>query len=334
MKISVCIPTYNQDQYLAKAVLSAYHQTLRPFEIIVSNDCSTDNTRSVLNRLQEEIVVLKVIHQPVNLGIAKNVDACLRAATGEYIVRLDSDDFLEPHYTEKLIQQMELYPEAGYAHAAVQEVDQFGNKTKIRKLSRNDIFQTGDVALKLATKGFKVAANIILFRREVLEKVHFVSSKANFAEDFYMITAISALDYGNIYLNEVLSDYRVWTDSHKVRQKRKLDEIKGLKMVIEEVIKPAFESHKWSLSPVRKMQRNFAINHSSCLGWNVYTKTEKDEIIQALFQLSESESIKLIVWIYMNKLGFILNLYSDLKILIKTLVKNILFRFQQLKLSL
>ena len=164
MKVSICIPTYNQGKYIELAVRSAEQQTLTPIEIIVSNDCSTDNSKEVLDRLEKEISILKVVHQPVNLGIAKNVDICLRLATGNYVIRLDSDDWLMPQFSEKLVHQLESYPSAGYAHAAVQEIDQLGNTLRVRKLSRGSGFQSGNEALKLTIKGYKVAANILMFK--------------------------------------------------------------------------------------------------------------------------------------------------------------------------
>lgn len=329
MSVSVCIPTYNQSHYLELAVRSAYNQTLKPDEIIVSNDCSTDDTKAVLEKLQNEIPTLKVINQPINLGIAKNVDACLRAASGDYIIRLDSDDLLQPRYTETLVRQMELYPEAGYGHAAVQEIDQYGNKTRIRNLMRVSGYQSGEDALKLAIKGYKVAANIILFRRKALEKVNFVSCRANFAEDYYMVTAISAAGFGNIYLNEVMSNYRVWSDNAKVRQKRKMDEIIGFNEVITDVIEPSFKNKNWNTASLKKMRENLAINHANCLGWDNYNRAEKEELLKKILELSDSRKVKFMVWIYMNKFGLFISNYNQLIFNSKSMLKRLIFLYRK-----
>src|SRR5215217_5302959 len=98
MMISVCIPTFNQAPFIEQAIRSAYDQTLKPDEIIVFDDCSTDHTAQIIDALTQEISILKVYRQPINLGISGNVDSCLRAAKGDLIVRLDSDDQLLPHY--------------------------------------------------------------------------------------------------------------------------------------------------------------------------------------------------------------------------------------------
>lgn len=329
MEISICIPTYNQANYIELAIKSALEQTIPILEIIVSNDCSTDNTKEVLDKLSEEISILKVVHQPNNLGIAENVNTCLRLAKGKYIIRLDSDDCLLPDYAEKLASQFSLYPNAGYAHAAVEEINPSGLKLRIRKLARKSGFQEADVALKEAVKGYKVAANIIMFSKIALEKINYLNSKVNFAEDYYMVTQISAANFGNIYSNEILSKYRVWTDTNKVRQKRKREEIIGLTKVFQEVLEPFYNQKKWSLRPLINRRTNLAIKHSDCLGWNVYSSIEKEEIKSVLYKLSSSPKVKLYIWIYCNGFGFIIVSYSKTILFIKRLVKDLLFRFHK-----
>jgi glycosyltransferase involved in cell wall biosynthesis len=329
MEISICIPTYNQANYLELAIKSALEQTIPILEIIVSNDCSTDNTKEVLDKLSNEIPILRVVHQPNNLGIAENVNACLRLAKGKYIIRLDSDDCLMPNYAEKLSNQLSLFPNAGYAHAAVEEINPSGAKLRIRKLARKSGFQEADVALKEAVKGYKVAANIVMFSKQALEKINYLNSKVNFAEDYYMVTQISAANFGNIYSQEILSKYRVWTDTNKVRQKRKLEEIIGLTKVFNEVLEPVYKLKKWPLIPLFKMRTKLAIKHSDCLGWNIYSSFEKEEIKSVIYKLSSSSKVKIYIWIYVNGFGFIIVSYNKTILFFKRLVKDILFSFQK-----
>ena len=329
MGISICIPTYNQADYLELAVRSALEQTIPILEIIVSNDCSTDTTKEVLDKLSKEISILKVVHQTNNLGIAQNVNACLRLAKGDYIIRLDSDDCLMPQFAEKLVHQFSLYPNAGYAHAAVEEINPLGTKIRVRNLTRKTGFQSAEVALKEAIKGYKVAANIVMFSKQALEKINFLDSKVNFAEDYYMVTRISAANFGNIYCNEILSKYRVWTDKNKVRQKRKREEIIGLTKVFQEVLEPVYTQKKWSLLPLYTMRESLAIRHSDCLGWKAYTPIEKEELKSVIYQLSSSSKVKIYIWIFLNGFGFIVVSYSKTILFIKSFIKNILFRLRK-----
>lgn len=323
MNVSVCIPTYNQASYIEKAIRSALNQTYPPFEIIISDDCSTDSTRNVLELLKTEIGILKVIYQPINLGISKNTDFCLRLASGEFVLRLDSDDYLLPTYISKLLDLFNNYPEAGYAHAGVQEVDKDGNFLKVRRLARKSGFQSSSIALKAASKGYRVAANIVMFKKSALIKVGFIVAKTNFAEDYYLSASLAANGFGNVYLDEVLSCYRVWLDNGKVRQKRKLDEIIGFRKVFEEVIEPAFKIKNWSLASLKIRKTDFVCAHSVCLAWNIYTKEEKKQLIQEFKNLSDTRRAKLFIWLYLNGFGKMMDAYSIIFSFPKVLLKRI-----------
>ncbi|MEJ6981984.1 glycosyltransferase family 2 protein [Pedobacter sp. P351] len=303
MKVSICIPTFNQALFIEKSVKSAFEQTKLPYEIIVSDDCSTDQTRDILRKLSFEIPVLNVIYQPYNLGISKNTDACIRAATGDIIVRLDSDDYLSPRYVATLIDILSKYPDAGYVHAAVQEVDQNGGFLNKRKLFRKETYQGGDDALKAALKGYRVAANIIMFRKTALEKVNYMSGRPNFGEDYHLTASISAAGFGNVYVEEILSFYRVWVDSGKVRQRRKLDEISGIRRVFDEVIEPAFKARGWGLNVIESSKEAFACIHADCLSWSFYTAAEKKQLSHELKKLSSSQKALFFASVYASRFG-------------------------------
>ncbi|MGI4022359.1 MAG: glycosyltransferase family 2 protein [Janthinobacterium lividum] len=328
MKISVCIPTYNQAQYLAQAVRSAYNQTILPTEIIVSDDCSTDNTSAVLADLSKEIPILKIVLQPQNLGITSNTDSCLRLASGEYIARLDSDDYLAPTYIEKLSNALSKYPEAGYAHAAVQEVDQYGNSLLERQLARKSGYQPADKALQSAIKGYRVAANIIMFRKEALIKVNFLTNRPSSAEDYHLSASLAAAGFGNIYSNEILSHYRVWVDAGKARLRRKMMEIVGFYKVYHEVLEPAYKKRGWSTNGIIKNRETVACIQADCLGWNVYTHEEKLHLKEALSTLSSSPRAKAIAWLYLNGYGKFLDIYSNILSKLKFMFKKIFIQLR------
>lgn len=103
-EISVIIPTYNRVQYVTKAIDSVLVQTYTDYEIIVVDDGSTDNTKEVLEPYMGRI---KYIYQE-NAGVSAARNAGIRAATGEWVAFLDSDDEWLP---EKLAVQMDFVSE-------------------------------------------------------------------------------------------------------------------------------------------------------------------------------------------------------------------------------
>ena len=101
-KVSVIIPVYNTEKYLRRCFDSVVNQTLSDIEIICINDCSTDNSLEILQEYASKDKRIKLIDFKVNKGaaIARNIG--IDAATGEYIGFVDSDDFVDLDFYEKL----------------------------------------------------------------------------------------------------------------------------------------------------------------------------------------------------------------------------------------
>lgn len=93
MEVSVIIPTYNHEHYLERAISSILTQTMPKalYEVIVVDDGSTDNTKTVLDSFKENIRVVS-LEENKGLPYAKNIG--IRKALGKYVIFLDSDDFV------------------------------------------------------------------------------------------------------------------------------------------------------------------------------------------------------------------------------------------------
>ncbi|BAY77522.1 glycosyl transferase family protein [Nostoc linckia NIES-25] len=100
-RVSVIIPAYNTEAYIEKAIKSALEQTLNDIEVIVVDDASSDKTVEVAKSFVDER--LKVIVNQQNLGAAAARNRALRAAQGEWIAVLDSDDWYALERLEKLV---------------------------------------------------------------------------------------------------------------------------------------------------------------------------------------------------------------------------------------
>ncbi|MGJ5634666.1 glycosyltransferase family 2 protein [Nostoc sp. CALU 1950] len=100
-KVSVIIPAYNTEAYIAKSIKSALEQTLTDIEVIIVDDASSDKTVEVAKSFTDQR--LKVIVNQQNLGAAAARNRALRAAQGEWIAVLDSDDWYAPERLSKLV---------------------------------------------------------------------------------------------------------------------------------------------------------------------------------------------------------------------------------------
>ena len=93
-KVSIILPAYNAEKYLAKAIASILNQTHRHIELIVINDGSKDKTEEVILSFKDER--LKYYKNEVNLGLIQTLNYGFSLATGQYISRMDADDIAHP----------------------------------------------------------------------------------------------------------------------------------------------------------------------------------------------------------------------------------------------
>ena len=92
-KVSVIIPCYNTEKYIEKCINSVINQTYKNIEIIVINDNSKDNTLKILNKYKYKNKI-KIINNKINRGVGYSRNIGIKKATGDYILFIDSDDFL------------------------------------------------------------------------------------------------------------------------------------------------------------------------------------------------------------------------------------------------
>lgn len=109
--ISVIVPIYGVEKYLEQCLDSILNQTYRQLEIILVDDGSPDHCGEICDRYASQDARIKVIHQP-NAGLSAARNAGMDIAKGEYISFIDSDDYIDLHYYEKMEQGFKDHPEA------------------------------------------------------------------------------------------------------------------------------------------------------------------------------------------------------------------------------
>src|SRR5512137_1629961 len=91
-KVSICIPTYGRAQVLKHVIKSVLDQTYPDFEVFISDDASPDNTAEVVKSFNDKRI--RYHRHEVNLGVRKNWSYVIENARGEYVFKLDDDDYI------------------------------------------------------------------------------------------------------------------------------------------------------------------------------------------------------------------------------------------------
>lgn len=196
-KVSVIIPMYNAAEYITECVKSILQQSYNDILVICVNDGSTDESGAILDRLAERDNRVQVIHQQ-NAGVSASRNNALRVATGEYIMFVDADDWLDNDCIEKTIAYAQ---EHDLDICSFSYISEHGKVSMKRALFNEDrVMDEGETAdtarriigpireelhqpLMLDSYGTIWAK---LYRRSVIEGLQFVDlKKIGTAEDSY-----------------------------------------------------------------------------------------------------------------------------------------------------
>ncbi len=111
--ISVLMTVYNRDKYIAEAIESVIDSTYQNWELIITDNCSTDKSYEIAEKFEKKDSRIKVFKNEKNLGQFPNRNRAVTHAKGKYIKYLDSDDTIYPFGLKTMVDAMEQFPEAG-----------------------------------------------------------------------------------------------------------------------------------------------------------------------------------------------------------------------------
>lgn len=163
--VSVILPVYNGEQFVAQALESALRQTYRNIEVLVVDDGSTDGTRPIVDAQAANDPRVRVLSQP-NSGVARARNQAIAASRGEFIAPLDADDLWAPTKIERQVRRMlEAGPETGLVYSWWVWIDQ-----NSYVLDRSPRWMIEGNALEMLLRVVFIGnASVPLFRRTCLE---------------------------------------------------------------------------------------------------------------------------------------------------------------------
>lgn len=138
--VSIIMPSFNTASYIKESVQSVINQTYTNWELIIVDDCSTDNTDEILAQIEDNRI--RYLKNERNSGAAVCRNKALREAKGQWIAFLDSDDLWMSQKLEKQIRFME-WNDYAFSYTNYEEIDIEGNKTGVKITGPRKITKTG-----------------------------------------------------------------------------------------------------------------------------------------------------------------------------------------------
>lgn len=229
VKVSVIIPVYNTEKYLRKCLDSVCNQTLKDIEIICVNDCSPDNCLDILREYAENDNRIKIIDFTENKGAAAARNAGIEQAQGEYLGFVDSDDFIDLDFYEKLYNKA---AETG-ADAVKGKLWLYDLETKTSYLE--DWIDIND-DVKIHKANFYFTFTTAIYKTSLIKKydVRFLDGMVHFEDPYFTIKA--ALFYKRL---EVVDSARYYyvnnqnSSSRNITLKHAQSIAKGTNLVVD-----------------------------------------------------------------------------------------------------
>lgn len=218
--VSIVIITYNSSEYVLETLESAKQQTYENIELIVSDDCSTDNTvaicREWLEKNKSRFVRAELIVVEHNTGIPANCNRGCKKAQGEFIKIIAGDDILLPNCIEDLVNAIgDEFIITGICHAFF--IDNNGKKTLRTKYPiPNEPFFNFPSHLqhkKLLIGRFPLSSPTILLRKELFEKIGYFDERYHYIEDLPFLLKCTSAGFKITLLPKTVVLYRTRHDS-------------------------------------------------------------------------------------------------------------------------
>lgn len=180
-KFSIIVPVYNTEKYVKKCLDSIKSQTLKDYEVIIVNDGSTDNSSDIISKYP-----YKIINQD-NQGLSMARNNGVKASSGDYLIFIDSDDYIEKDLLKEIDKSLSNNPDL--VRYQIKEV--FGDKDDVNYEEIPFENKDGVEAFKLITKyHFVENAWSYAIKREFYLKEKFSFKKGTYHEDFGLMPLV------------------------------------------------------------------------------------------------------------------------------------------------
>lgn len=262
------MPVYNNEKYLSSAIESVLNQTHKNIELLVLDDGSTDSSLSIIENYAMHNKNIRLISRD-NKGVANSIDELLKYAKGDYIARMDGDDFSFPDRIEKQLEYLKDNGDIGLVGSFVEiELTDYKNKDDVKLCEDIFNFKIDDKNPSIKfLNGYRICHGTFMCRTKIFEKVKYnINLKSSEDLDFIFNLIDKNFKVGMIekrlYLNRV--------DSEFVHKQKYLNEKYN-----EEILKSKF-----------KFLQSYIKNKDVCIiGKSKYSNT--------LCKILENEGIKI-----------------------------------------
>lgn len=213
--VSICIPAYNNADYIGETVESILKQSYQNLELIIVDDNSKDHTLEVIQEYAKKDMRIRIYHNDNNLGMSGNWNYCLSLCKGEFIKLICADDLLAENTLQKEVEALVQNPSAILVESDTKLVDLNGKgKGFYKRFPARGLVSGRKVTRRgFFNKDYFGAPQANTFRRDAYERVGGFDTSYTYILDYDFFAELAKL--GDIYIiHESLNFFRVRGDSN------------------------------------------------------------------------------------------------------------------------
>jgi glycosyltransferase involved in cell wall biosynthesis len=181
--ISIGIPVYNQVDTIASTIESVLKQTNRPFEVVVSENHSTDGTKEIVESFSDK---LRIVRPPKHLTMSENWDFCVKSCKGDWVGLISGDDMLLPNYVKSMQKGIMQNLEAVFIMGGWQIVNTVENTTTNRFLLSVSNLTYPPKTTEMLLRGPKASFAAFCFRKNIYLKVGGYDQRFKLIQDWIL----------------------------------------------------------------------------------------------------------------------------------------------------
>lgn len=312
MKFSITIPAYKQ-KYLHDAIASCLAQTYQDFELIIVDDASPEDLKSVVDKFQDKRI--RYYRNEKNCGalnVVDNWNICLSYVTGDYVICMGDDDMLLPNCLEEYNALINDFPNLGVYHGWTEIIDEKGNVVDFQE-----------------SRSLRESVSLMMYCRFNYERIQFIGDwlfnveKLKENGGFYnmpfawgsddLSAFIAAQNTGTANTQKIVFQYRInsLTITNSGHNKEKIAALNDMENVFYDIL-----NNESLCTETDIILNQVCYKHIPC-----YLKKRRERMLQSLF---ENESLSDIVWWLFNCEKFKMKKCQVLKVWAKSLIKKII----------
>lgn len=282
LKLSVIMANYNHGQYIKEALTTIVEQSWRPFEVLICDDASTDDSLEIIRGFADKYPFVRFVKNQTNLGVAASFNRLVDLASGNYLYTTSADDNILPGFFQKSMNLIAQYPQAGISSGCSFIIDKKSKKTNFITIpmvcsGKPCFFPPEKVREIFLKQGNWISGHSAIVKLDYLRSCGgYKPELYSFQDNF--VYQVLALKFGACFIPEPVTCYRKLASSYSMAITNNAD-------ISNKIIENGALLMQTAFSDIfpKAYVESWRREHYFALRYNIYKQTHKNKIKRFFF---------------------------------------------------